>query len=155
MNYWLLKTEPSAYSVDDLEKETTTLWSGIRNYQARNYMRDSMSIGDICFIYHSNCKEIGVVGSARVARTHIPDPTQFDPQSDYFDPKSTKENPPWICVEVSFEEEFPMTITLSMLKNHSYLKDMVVCQKGSRLSITPVLAKHAEVLQKLAVSCTF
>ncbi|HEY1041270.1 MAG TPA: EVE domain-containing protein [Candidatus Paceibacterota bacterium] len=148
MNYWLMKTEPSTYSIDDLKKDKITSWEGVRNYQARNYMMHDMQVDDLVLVYHSNTDEIGVVGIGKVATKAYPDKTQFDPQSDYYDPKSTKENPRWWCVDIGFVEKFPKILTLNKIKSCPELSNMVVAQKGSRLSITPVEKKHFEGIQK-------
>ncbi len=151
MNYWLMKTEPSVYGIDDLaaQPDQTDHWDGIRNYQARNYMRQ-MKKGDRVFIYHSNVKEPGIVGIAEVVREAYPDFTAWDPESKYYDPKSTPENPRWDMVDVRLVERFPRTITLEELKADPELADMKVVQKGNRLSITPVTeAQWRRILSKL------
>ena len=118
MTYWLIKSEPDAYSIDDLERDGREMWDGIRNYQARNTMRDDMKIGDEVFFYHSNCKEPGIVGIARVASEPYPDPTQFDKKSKYFDPKSDKDNPRWCLVDIEFVRKTKRNLTLSEIKAH-------------------------------------
>ncbi len=151
MNYWLMKTEPSVYGIDDLaaQPDQTDHWDGIRNYQARNFMRQ-MKKGDRVFIYHSNVKEPGIVGIAEVVREAYPDFTAWDPESKYYDPKSTPENPRWDMVDVRLVERFPRTITLEELKADPELADMKVVQKGNRLSITPVTeAQWRRILSKL------
>ncbi len=151
MNYWLMKTEPSVYGIDDLaaQPDQTDHWDGIRNYQARNYMRQ-MKKGDRVIIYHSNVKEPGIVGIAEVVREAYPDFTAWDPESKYYDPKSTPENPRWDMVDVRLVERFPRTITLEELKADPELADMKVVQKGNRLSITPVTeAQWRRILSKL------
>ena len=142
MAYWLMKSEPDAYSIDDLEKDGRDMWDGIRNYQARNMMRDDMKIGDEVFFYHSNCKEPGVVGIAEVASKPYPDPTQFDKKSRYFDAKSNKEDPRWILVDVRFVRKLARNITLAEIKAEKSLEDMILTRKGNRLSIMPVSKKH-------------
>ena len=142
MKYWLIKSEPDAYSIDDLERDGREMWDGIRNYQARNTMRDDMKIGDEVFFYHSNCKEPGIVGIARVASEPYPDPTQFDKKSKYFDPKSDKDNPRWSLVDIEFVRKTKRTLTLSELKATKSLEDMILTRKGNRLSIMPVSKKH-------------
>ncbi len=139
MNYWLMKTEPAVYGIDDLaaQPNQTDHWDGIRNYQARNFMRQ-MKRGDRVFLYHSNVKEPGIVGIAEVVREAYPDFTAWDPESKYYDPKSTPENPRWDMVDVRLVERFPRTITLEELKADPELADMKVVQRGNRLSITPV-----------------
>lgn len=146
MNYWLMKSEPEAYSIDDLSRDEVTAWSGVRNYQARNFMRDDMRVGDGVLFYASNAKPSGVVGVARVASAAYADPTQFDPSSKYFDPKATSENPRWFLVDIAFVRKLAKPITLAGLKLDPSFSTMAVVQKGSRLSITPVLQKHFERL---------
>lgn len=140
MNYWLMKTEPNVFSIDDLIacKNQTEPWDGIRNYQARNFMRDDMKIGDKVFIYHSNAAEIGIAGVAEVASEPYPDFTQFDPKSKYFDAKSSEEKPRWILVDVKFVKKYKRIITLAELKDHTELAAMRLLQKGNRLSVMPV-----------------
>tara|TARA_R110002096_G_scaffold23031_4_gene73583 strand:+ start:18917 stop:19369 length:453 start_codon:yes stop_codon:yes gene_type:complete len=142
MAYWLMKSEPDAYSIDDMQRDGRDMWDGIRNYQARNSMRDDMKIGDEVFFYHSNCKEPGIVGITRVVSEPYPDPTQFDKKSKYFDPKSKPENPTWILVDVEFVRKLKRTISLRELKADKRLDDMVLTRKGNRLSVIPVSAKH-------------
>ncbi len=139
MRYWLMKSEPDEASIDDLSSapERTLPWTGVRNYQARNFMRDTMRIGDGVLFYHSSCPEPGIAGLARVASTPYPDPTQFDPTSPYYDPKSKAEEPRWMLVDVKFVKKTPL-ISLAELRKHAELADMRVLAKGNRLSITPV-----------------
>lgn len=141
MRYWLMKSEPDTFSLDDLKSRPGKRepWDGIRNYQARNFMRDDMKKGDQVLFYHSNCKEPGVVGLAEIASNHAyPDPTQFDSKSNYFDPKSTKENPRWLLVDLKYKSTFKQVVTLSQIKEDPKLQDMLVVRKGQRLSIQPV-----------------
>lgn len=138
MNYWLMKSEPDVFSIDTLKTKKKSGWDGVRNYQARNYMRDEMKKGDMILFYHSSCDVPGVAGLARVLKESHPDPTQFDPKSDYFDPKATLENPRWFMVEVEFVEKFQQVVTLQTIKNIKALEKMPLVQKGSRLSINPV-----------------
>src|SRR5690554_2365229 len=134
-----MKSEPEEFSIDDLAACGREPWTGVRNYQARNFMRDQMQIGDGVFFYHSNCKVPGIVGIARVACEAYPDPTQFDPESDYFDPKSSPEAPRWQMVDVSFERRFPRTISLAELRdNAAALDDFPLLARGNRLSVMPV-----------------
>jgi len=149
--YWLMKSEPNAFSIDDLSrcKDGTEPWDGIRNYQARNFMRDEMSVGDGVLFYHSNCPEPGVVGLAEVASDPYPDKTAFDPKSKYHDPKSNPEQPRWILVDVRFVEKFPRTVTLAEMRTVKILEEMKILQKGNRLSITPVRKKEYDRLVKL------
>lgn len=138
MKYWLIKSEPTTYSIDDLEKKGRDSWEGVRNYQARNFMRDGMKIGDMCLFYHSNATPPGVVGLARVCKESYPDFTAWDPESKYFDPRSPEEAPRWMMVDVEFVEKFPRLIPLEELRKIPDLKEMVLLQKGSRLSVQPV-----------------
>ena len=142
MAYWLMKSEPDAYGIDDLERDGREPWDGIRNYQARNMMRDDMKIGDEVFFYHSNCKEPGIVGIMKVASKPYPDPTQLDKRSEYYDPKSTREDPRWCLVDVEFVRKLDRTITLSEIKGASGLDGLILTRKGNRLSIMPVGKKH-------------
>lgn len=142
MAYWLMKSEPDAYSIDDMQRDGRDMWDGIRNYQARNTMRDDMKIGDEIFFYHSNCKEPGIVGITRVASKPYPDPTQFDKKSRYYDAKSKPEDPRWVLVDVEFVRHLSRNITLAELKAEKSLEDMVLTRKGNRLSVMPVSKKH-------------
>src|SRR5512133_1233475 len=143
MNYWLMKSEPAECSVDDVlaMPKATVPWVGVRNYQARNYMRDGMRVDDGVLFYHSSCAEPGIVGIARVASAAYPDPTQFDRKSPYFDAASRREEPRWSLVDVQVLRKIP-TITLPELRARPELADMIVLRKGNRLSITPVEPKH-------------
>lgn len=149
MNYWLMKSEPDVFSIDDLKKKKKSGWDGVRNYQARNYMRDDMKIGDVVLFYHSSCEIPGIAGLAKVSKTSHPDPSQFDPKSEYYDEKATKENPRWFMVEVEFVEKFNQLVTLSTLKDTKGLESMAVVQKGSRLSINPVTEKEFKIISNL------
>ncbi|NII09771.1 EVE domain-containing protein [Oleiagrimonas sp. C23AA] len=140
MNYWLMKSEPDTFSIDDLKNVKQEPWDGVRNYQARNFMRDGMAVGDGVFFYHSNCKVPGIVGIARVASEAYPDPSQFDPDSHYFDPKSSRDKPRWMLVDVKFERKFERTIALDELKAQPALAEMPLVRKGNRLSVMPVEA---------------
>ncbi len=142
MTYWLMKSEPDAYSIDDLEKDHKEPWDGIRNYQARNMIRDDMKIGDQAFFYHSSCKVPGVVGIMHIASEAYADPTQFDPDSKYFDDKSKREDPRWLLVDVEFERKMNRPITLKELKEHPGLDDFRLNHRGNRLSIFPVSKEH-------------
>lgn len=146
--YWLMKSEPETYSIDDLERDGSTRWDGVRNYQARNYMQ-SMKVGDLVLFYHSNADPPGVAGICQVTKAAHPDVTAQDGRSKYYDPKATPENPRWFLVEVSFVEKLPRLIPLSELKTIKGLENMVVTRKGSRLSITPVTAKEWKALAKV------
>ncbi|MDI9817867.1 MULTISPECIES: EVE domain-containing protein [unclassified Legionella] len=138
--YWLMKSEPDCFSIDDLRAapHQTTHWDGVRNYQARNLMRDEMSIGDQVFFYHSNCSPPGIVGIAEVSSKAYPDHTAFDPESEHPDPKSTPDNPRWFMVDVRFKEKFKQLIPLDTLKQYPELGQMVLLRKGNRLSVLPV-----------------
>jgi predicted RNA-binding protein with PUA-like domain len=139
--YWLMKSEPDVFSLDDLKNcpKQTEPWNGVRNYQARNFMRDEMKKGDRVLFYHSNTNPPGVVGLATISsEAAYPDPTQFDAKSDYFDAKSSQETPRWLLVDVTYERHFPTYVSLETLKNTPALKDMKVVQRGQRLSIQPV-----------------
>lgn len=140
--YWLMKTEPESFSIHDLEKRKVESWDGVRNYQSRNFMRDEMKVGDGVLIYHSNAKETGAAGVARVAREGHPDKTAWDPESKYFDPKSDPNNPTWILVDVEFVEKFPKVVELADLKANPKLEGMMVTKRGMRLSIQPVEKAH-------------
>jgi predicted RNA-binding protein with PUA-like domain len=139
MRYWLMKSEPGEVSIDDAlaAPDQTVAWTGVRNYQARNFMRDLMRVGDGVFFYHSSCPEPGIAGLAEVVSTSYPDPTQFDASSHYYDPKATQETPRWMLVDVRIQEKIPL-IPLAELRKTPELADMQVLQRGSRLSITPV-----------------
>lgn len=138
MNYWLIKSEPSAFSIDDLKRNKREPWDGVRNYQARNFMRDGMRVGDKVFFYHSNCAEPGIVGLAKVASKPYPDPTQFDPDDAHFDPKSARDKPRWTLVDMAYARTLKRTITLHELKNYPELTDFALVRKGNRLSVMPV-----------------
>lgn len=140
MNHWLMKSEPDAFSIDDLKRKGKEAWDGVRNYQARNYMRDGMRKGDKVFFYHSNCAEPGIVGVAEVVTEAYPDPTQFDPKSNYFDPGSSRDNPRWMLVEVKFVKKLKRTISLKELQADPALAEMPLVRKGNRLSVMPVAA---------------
>ena len=140
MNHWLMKSEPDTFSIDDLKRKGQEAWDGVRNYQARNFMRDDMRKGDKVFFYHSNCAEPGIVGIAEVVTEAYPDPTQFDPKSKYFDPGSSRDNPRWMLVEVKFVKKLKRTITLKELQADPALSDMPLVRKGNRLSVMPVSA---------------
>ncbi|HNP35315.1 MAG TPA: EVE domain-containing protein [Woeseiaceae bacterium] len=149
MSYWLIKSEPDAYSIDDLRRDKREKWDGIRNYQARNTMRDDMRVGDKIFFYHSNCKEPGIVGIAKVASQPYPDPTQFDPDSKYYDPKSDPADPRWILVDVAFVKKLQRSISLAEIKEHPELGDMILARKGNRLSVMPVEKRHWDIILSL------
>ena len=141
MNYWLMKSEPSAFSIDDLVRAKREPWSGVRNFQARNFIKE-MRKGDQALFYHSSADRIGVAGAMSIGSDPYPDPTQFDPKSQYYDPKSRKEKPIWYLVDVCFEKKFNELIPLQEIKAHKKLQGILVTQKGSRLSIQPVSKEH-------------
>ncbi|GAP66154.1 hypothetical protein MBSD_n1456 [Mizugakiibacter sediminis] len=138
MNHWLMKSEPDTFSIDDLARKRREAWDGVRNYQARNYMRDAMKTGDPVFFYHSSCAAPGIAGIAAVASAAYPDPTQFDPRSPYFDPGSSRDDPRWMLVDVKFVRKLKRIITLDELKTHRALAAMPLLQRGTRLSVQPV-----------------
>ncbi len=151
MAHWLMKSEPEEFSIDDLAARGREPWTGVRNYQARNFLRDAMREGDGVFFYHSNCKVPGIVGIARVASQAYPDPTQFDPQSDYFDPKSPPEAPRWQMVDIAFERRLPRTIRLDELRRHAAaLGDFPLLARGNRLSVLPVTQSQWNAILALA-----
>ena len=140
MKYWLMKSEPDTFSIDDLKRKKREAWDGVRNYQARNFMRDDMRVGDGVFFYHSNCAEPGIAGLAEVASDAYPDPSQFDPNSKYFDPGSSRDNPRWMLVDVKFVKKLKRTISLKELQADPALVEMPLVRKGNRLSVMPVAA---------------
>lgn len=152
MKYWLMKTEPNVFSWDDLKNmpQQIAQWEGVRNYQVRNFMRDDMKVGDRAFFYHSNVKPQAIVGIAKIVREAYPDSFAFDPASPYYDPKSSPDAPRWLMVDVQFESAFVPPITLDELKLRSLeLKDMMLLQKGCRLSVQPVTLKQWQVICNL------
>ena len=149
IKHWLMKSEPDVFSFSDLKKKKSEPWTGVRNYQARNFMRDEMKTGDLIFFYHSSCETPGIAGIASVASAPYPDPTQFDKKSEYFDPKATKENPRWFLVDVRFEKDLSRPITLEEMKNEKKLLEMRLLQRGNRLSILPVTSEEFETILKL------
>jgi predicted RNA-binding protein with PUA-like domain len=152
MNYWLMKSEPDECSIDDAlaAPKQLTPWTGVRNYQARNYMRDEMRVGDGVLFYHSSCPEPGIAGLAEVASASFVDPSQFDKKSDYYDPKSKREAPRWYCVDVRAKKKIKL-IPIAELQKHAALKNMLTLRPGNRLSITPVTAAEWKfICSKLA-----
>ncbi|TGN06481.1 EVE domain-containing protein [Leptospira ilyithenensis] len=149
MKYWLFKTEPDVFSIDDLEREKISFWEGVRNYQARNYLRDEVKKGDLVLFYHSSTDPTGIVGVAEIVESRIPDPFQFDPNSKYFDPKSKKEDPRWFGVKLKLSKRFTNFLSLAELKTVKGLSKMVLVQKGSRLSIQPVQKSEFDTITKL------
>ena len=152
VKHWLMKTEPGTYSIDDLagESDQTTCWEGVRNYQARNLLRDDVAEGDRVLFYHSACKQPAVVGTAIVSRGGYPDHFAWDRRSKYFDPKSSPENPRWFMVDVRLDQKFDEPVTLASLRERPGLQEMVLLQKGSRLSVQPVRKKEFDAILKLA-----
>ena len=152
IKYWLMKTEPGTYSINDLEQESnqTTCWEGVRNYQARNLLRDDIQEEDRVLFYHSACKEPAVVGTALVVRSGYPDHFQHDKRSKYYDAKSDPANPRWYMVDIKLDQKFDQPVTLAELREKASLKDMVLLQKGSRLSVQPVKKKEIETILKIA-----
>lgn len=151
MTYWLMKSEPECYSIDDLRKDKVEHWDGTRNYQVRNMMRDDMKVGDLALFYHSNAgKETGCVGVMQVASKAYPDPTQFDPKSAHPDPKSDPENPRWLCVDMKYVKHLPRLVSLSEIKIDPALEGMPLIKKGNRLSVFPISKKHFDRVCKLA-----
>lgn len=146
--YWLMKSEPGSYSIDDLQRDTRTSWEGVRNYQARNFMRDDMRPGDGVLFYHSGANPPGVAGLAKIARAAYPDSTALDPDSHYFDPKATEEDPRWVMVDIEFVEKFPALVPLGTLNDTDGLEEMPV-NKKSRLSVQPVTAEEFRIVRKL------
>jgi len=149
--YWLIKSEPNVYSIADLQREPDgwTYWDGIRNYQARNFMRDDMRVGDEIFFYHSNAQPMGIYGVAKVVREAYPDHTAFDPSDKHFDPKSDPANPTWMMVDVGYVGTFKDPITLATLKQTPKLEKMLVIQRGSRLSVQPVTSEEWDIVMGL------
>ncbi len=150
MSYWLMKSEPDEFSIDDLVRapRKTTPWFGVRNYQARNYMRDAMRVGDGVLFYHSSCEVPGIAGLAEVASAPHPDETQFDPKSPYFDPKATRANPRWMLVDVKLVRKTRL-LSLDELRQRPGLADMVILRRGNRLSVTPVTPSEWKAIGKL------
>ncbi|MFO7602826.1 MAG: EVE domain-containing protein [Gammaproteobacteria bacterium] len=150
MNYWLMKSEPDVFSIEDLANRPrqTEHWDGVRNYQVRNMLRDQMKPGDLALFYHSSCKQPAVVGVMRVVKAAYPDPSAFDPHSKYYDPGSTPQNPRWYMVDVQFVRRLKREIPLHELKNYTSLADMALLKRGNRLSIMPLSKKHWDFILK-------
>ncbi len=149
LNYWLMKSEPNVYSISDLQREHQTIWEGVRNYQARNFLR-KMKVGDLAFFYHSNATPPGIAGLMRIVKSNIVDPTQFDFNSKYYDEKSTQDSPRWQTVEVEFVEAFPTILSLETLKEKFSDEELLVVKRGNRLSVMPVAEKVAEKIIAIA-----
>ena len=150
VSHWLMKTEPESFGIDDLERVKIEAWTGVRNYMARNLMRDGMQVGDPVLFYHSSCEPPGVAGLARVVRTQVVDATQFDPTSKYYDPDSKPDAPRWICVDVELVRRLPRFVALDELRGQPGLDGMLLLQRGSRLSVQPVSAGHYALIVDLA-----
>lgn len=149
MQYWLMKSEPDVFGIDDLERVGVEPWDGVRNYQARNMMRDEMKKGDLAFLYHSNCEVPGIVGIMTIDREGYPDSSAWDPQAKYYDPKSPPEAPRWYRVDVRFKRRLERTITLAELKEHPGLQDMALVRRGNRLSVMPVTKGQWDLILSL------
>ncbi|USD65373.1 EVE domain-containing protein [Vibrio sp. SCSIO 43136] len=152
MAYWLFKTEPDTFSIDDLLTKQVSCWEGVRNYQARNMMRDEMKLGDLVLLYHSSCKHIGAVGIGKVVKESYPDHFQFDEQSDYYDPKASEENPRWWMVDIEFVAKFDKRVSLAKMKSMPELADMPLVKRGNRLSIMPVTEQQWQAITSLGQS---
>lgn len=152
MTNWLFKTEPDTFGIDDLaaRPDQTEPWEGVRNYQARNFLRDDVKVGDKVFIYHSSCKQVGIAGVAEVVKAGYPDPVQFDPESAYFDPKSLPDKPRWFRVDVKFCEKFPRVLPLKSIKQMPDISEIGLVKKGHRLSVMPVTAAEWRLLYHAA-----
>lgn len=148
-NYWLLKSEPDSYSIDDLSKDGKTLWEGVRNYQARNFMTQTMQENDLAFFYHSSAEPTGIVGVAQITKVNLIDQLQFQKISDFYDPKASKEKPIWFCAEIKFVKKFKTVVELSELKKHQELSQMKVLQRGQRLSVQPVTEAEYQFITTL------
>jgi predicted RNA-binding protein with PUA-like domain len=148
MAYWLVKTEPDVYSIDDLAQDGETDWHGVRNYQARNYLKE-MKVRDMVLVYHSNAEPPGIVGIAKVSEEATPDETQFHPNGEYFDSKSSRENPRWFCPKLQFVRKMKRGVSLNQLREEARLEGLVLLQKGTRLSVIPVSKEHYEVILEL------
>jgi predicted RNA-binding protein with PUA-like domain len=147
--YWLMKSEPGAFSIDDLKRKKTTLWDGIRNYQARNFMTNEMKVGDEALFYHSNADPPAAAGVMTISGAAEPDPTQFDPEDSHYDPKATPGRPIWYGVRVKFKSKFARLVSLQEMRSHKGLQEMVLLQKGSRLSVQPVTEKEFQIVCEL------
>lgn len=148
MSYWLVKTEPQVYSIEDLQREKVTEWTGVRNYQARNFLKQ-MAVGDSVLVYHSNAEPPGVVGVASVKTLAAPDSTQFDSTSEYFDPAASMDQPRWFCPKLEFRVRLVQMVTLDALRQNRALEGLVLLQRGSRLSVVPVSEQHYRVIEKM------
>ena len=149
MQYWLMKSEPGEYSIDDLKRDKVECWDGVRNFQARNMMRDDMKVGDLAFMYHSNCDVIGIVGLMKIVRESYPDHTAFDQHDKHYDPKSDPDNPRWFMVDVRYKRKLKRTITLAELRQHEELDGLQLLKRGNRLSVMPVSQFHWDFILSL------
>lgn len=150
-HYWLMKSEPDVFGINDLRLAQKAPWDGIRNYQVRNMLRDQFQVGDLAFFYHSSCKEPGIVGIMRIVSTAYPDVTALEPTHPYYDPKATADKLPWLSVDVELVTQFAQPISLTLLREHQTpLENLLVLKKGNRLSITPVSSEHWQYILKLA-----
>ncbi len=147
--YWIMKSEPSTYSIDQLKKDKSTLWEGVRNFQARNFMMNDMKVGDMILFYHSSCEVPGIAGIAKVIETAKPDPSQFDRKGDFFEKRATTDKPVWHCVTIGFEKKFSRVIELKELKQAQNLAELLLLRPGNRLSITPLEKKHYDFITTL------
>lgn len=148
--YWLFKSEPDTYRITDLARDGTAMWEGVRNYQARNFIRDEMKVGEKAIFYHSNAgKQTGAVGLMRIVRAAYPDPTQFDPQSEYYDQKANADAPRWYAVDVAYVATFAQPVTLAKMRDEPALREMKILQLGSRLSVTPLTKREYERVAQL------
>jgi predicted RNA-binding protein with PUA-like domain len=150
MKFWIMKSEPDVFSIKDLEKKQKQCWDGVRNYQARNFMKE-MKLGDKILFYHSSSDVVGIAGIASVCKLAYPDHTQFDQESDYYDEKATLESPRWYMVDVKHEKTFKSIITLEMIRNNEQLSNLIILRKGNRLSITPCEKKEFDIIQKMGL----
>jgi len=148
---WLFKSEPESFSIQMLKKNKITHWDGVRNYQARNFMRDQMQVSELGFFYHSNCAEPGIVGVLEIVKTAYPDHTAFDPEDPHYDPKSKSDAPRWFMVDVKFKQQFSETISLTQLRNNPKLKEMLILRNGNRLSITPLTEQEWQAVLAMGV----
>jgi predicted RNA-binding protein with PUA-like domain len=148
--YWLVKSEPSVYSIDDLTRDGQTHWDGVRNYQARNFLRDEMQVGDLVLFYHSNTDPPSVVGLAQVTRAGYPDHTALDPHDPHYDPKATLEKPIWAMTDIKFVEKFPHSVSLNVLRDDPALGGLALTRRGSRLSVLPVTEAHFQRIYALS-----
>ena len=148
MGYWLFKTEPDAFGIDDLaaRPDQTEPWDGVRNYQARNFLRDDIKLGDQVFVYHSSCKNVGIVGLAEVVKEGYVDGSQFDPEAKYYDPKAKTENPRWYRVDIKFIKKYANLLPLAEIKSMPEIQELALVKKGARLSVMPVPEQEAKVL---------